>query len=283
MMLKVTIFVLAFSSVGLLLNQVYPLGEGWVRAWEKKRLDKVTPKLDRMFLDIPLRRLLLLDIISPVILGLLGYLFVRHILAAIIGAIFGLAIPSLVIKNLEKIRCSQFSKQIVDGLMILSSSLKAGLSLLQAIDALVEEMPPPISQEFSLVVRQVRMGVTLEVALNDLKKRMPAEELDLIVTAVLVAQETGGDITETFSKLVFTIRERDKLMGRVKALTVQGRLQGWIMGALPIFFAFFVYNINKSYFEFMLQDKVGQFLIFYAIISEVVGVLFISILSKIEV
>lgn len=282
-MLKPIIFILAFGSAGLLLSQLYPIGEVWAIIWQKKRLDKITPKLDRMFLDIPLKKLILLDLLSPLVLGLLGFIFFRHFIGAIAGVIFGLMLPSLVIKNLETMRCSRFSKQIVDGLMILSSSLKAGLSLLQAFDTLVEEMPAPISQEFGLVVRQVRMGATLEVALNDLKKRMPVEELDLIVTAVLVAQETGGDITQTFSKLVFMIREKDKLMGRVKALTVQGRLQGWIMMALPVLFAFFVYNTNKTYFDFMLRDKVGQFLIFYAVISEVVGIIFIRILSKVEV
>jgi len=283
MFLKFIILVLIFGSAGLIGTQLYPIGETWFKLWEKKRLDKVTPKLDRMFLDVPLKKLLLLDVLSPIVLAGLSFLFLRHIFAALIGAIFGLMLPSLIIKNMEKLRASRFSKQLVDGLMILSSSLKAGLSLLQAFDALVEEMPSPISQEFSLVVRQVRMGATLEVALNDLKKRMPAEELDLIITAVLVAQETGGDITETFSKLVFTIREREKLMGRVKALTVQGRLQGWIMGLLPIGFAFFVHSINKTYFDFMLKDKVGQMLIAYAIISQVVGILLIRILSKIEI
>lgn len=283
MLLKFTIFILAFGSVGLLCNQLYPLGEMWVRIWEKRRLDRVTPKLDRMFLDVPLKKLLLMDLLSPIIFGLVSFFLVKHIFAAIIGGILGLVFPSLVIKNMEKLRRHRFSRQIIDGLMILSSSLKAGLSLLQAFDVLVEEMPQPISQEFSLVVRQIRMGVTLEVALNDLRKRLQLEELDLIVTTVLLAQETGGDITEIFSRLVYTIRERDKLMGRVKALTVQGRLQGWIMGMLPIGFAFFVYSINKSYFDFMVKDKIGQFLIFYAVISEIVGVLFIRILSRIEI
>ena len=283
MLLKIAIILLTFIATGLLFIQLIPVGKIWVRIWQKKRAEKITPKLDRIFLDVPLKKLLLLDILSPIVLGLCGLIFSRHILGGIIGAALGLMLPSLIIKNMEKMRCSMFSKQVVDGLMILSSSLKAGLSLLQAFDTLVEEMPPPISQEFSLVVRQVRMGVTLEAALTDLKKRMPVEELDLIVTAVLVAQETGGDITETFSKLVFTIREREKLMGRVKALTVQGRLQGWIMSALPIFFAFFVYSTNKAYFEFMLKDKVGQFLIVYAFFSEITGIVIIRILSKIEV
>ena len=283
MALKLSILMLTFLSMGLICNHLYPFGELWVKIWEKRRMEKVTPKLDRMFLDISVKKLLLMDLLSPVIFGGVAFLLLRHILAAVLGAMVGLMLPSMIVKNLEKIRCIKFSRQIIDGLMILSSSLKAGLSLLQAFDALVEEMPPPISQEFGLVVRQVRMGVTLETALTDLKKRMPLEELDLIITAVLVAQETGGDITQTFSKLVYTIRERDKLMGKVKALTVQARLQGWIMGMLPIAFAFFVYFTNKNYFDFMLQDKVGQFLIFYAVVSEILGIIFIRILSKVEV
>ena len=90
-------------------------------------------------------------------------------------------------------------------------------------------MPNPISQEFSLVIRQIQMGISLEEAMTKLKKRMNIDELDMVVTAMMVARETGGDLTQTFSRVVYTIQERNKLIGRVKALCIQAKLQGAIM------------------------------------------------------
>lgn len=282
-MLRLTILIIGFGLCGYWAGRVYPWIERWFFNWQKKQAEKFTPRLDRMFLDVPIKRLILLDILCPLIGGGLAFVFVGNLLGIILGVGFGLLIPSLVIKYWEQARMVKFRKQLVDGLMVLSGALKAGLSLLQAFEVLVEEMPNPISQEFSLAVRENRVGVPLEKSLADLKKRMPVEELDLVITAILVAREVGGNLTETFSQLVFTIREKNKLMDRVRTLTVQGRLQGWIMSLLPVFFAIFVHMTNPRFFDILFQDRVGQFLIGYAIFSQIVGIFLIRKLSKVEV
>ncbi len=246
-------------------------------------MEKMTPKLENMFLNVPIPRLILLDVLSPLVLGIAGFIISRNILVAVIGAVLGLALPLIVITQMEKARRNKFSQQLIDGLMVLSGSLRAGLSLLQSLEVLVEEMSGPIGQEFSLVVRENRMGVPLEVSLANLKKRVPIEELDMIVTAILVARETGGDLTETFSQLIFTIRERGKLLGRLKALTVQARLQGIIMGVLPIAFAFFVYSFNPHFFDIMLNNESGRFMLILAVILELLGVFFIHKFSKVDI
>jgi len=147
----------------------------------------------------------------------------------------------------------------------------------------VEEMPAPISHEFALVVRENKMGVDLSDCLAHLKQRMPVEDLDLINTAIGIVRDTGGDLTEVLENLVFAIREKKKLGDRVRALTVQGRLQGYIMMVLPIGFSIFIYFVNPHNFEIMLQDKLGQTLLTWAVISEAIGIIFIKKLSKIEV
>jgi tight adherence protein B len=112
---------------------------------------------------------------------------------------------------------------------------------------------------------------------------MPTEDLDLIVTAILVARETGGDLTETFNQLIFTIRERSKLIGRLNALTVQARLQGVIMGILPIAFAIFVYSFNPRFFDIMLKNETGRMLLGAAFILEVLGIFFIRKFSTVDI
>lgn len=277
------IAILIFIAITIFIYSGYPFFERTAQSWQKKRVEKVTPKLDKMFIDISPQKLLLIDIISPLSVALLAFFLTKRFWLAIVAALAGLVIPTFIIKHLETLRRSRFSNQLVDGLMLLSGSLKAGLSLPQAFEALVEEMPPPISQEFSLVVRENRMGVPLEECLDKLKTRMCSEELDMIVTAILVAKDTGGDITTIFSNLVITIRERNKLLGRVRALCMQGRLQGRIMMALPIVFGYGVYKLDPSFFNVLLNDPQGRWLLAYAVVSEIIGIILIARMSKIEI
>ena len=272
-----------FIAIILLAYTLYPFMEGYFQSWHKSRAGKISPKLDQIFIDIPYRRLLLIDVAIPLAAGFLAFYLTRIFWIGIVSAFSGLVIPNIIVQQLEKIRRGRFAAQLVDGLMLLSGSLKAGLSLIQAFEALVEEMPAPISQEFSLVVRQNRMGIPLEDCLSGLKQRMQCEELDMIVTVILVARETGGDMTTIFSNLVFTIRERSRLLGKVRALCAQGKLQGKIMMFLPIVFGYSVYKLDPHFVEVLTNDPQGKFLLMYAVVSEILGIIFISRLSKIEV
>ena len=127
------------------------------------------------------------------------------------------------------------------------------------------------------------MGVPIDECLYKLKRRMQCEELDMIVTAVLVARETGGDLTGLFSNLVTTIRERSRLLGRVRALCTQGKFQGNIMMFLPIVFGYSVYKLDPTFINSLLTDPQGKSILLYAIVSEILGIFFIAKLSKIEV
>jgi tight adherence protein B len=167
--------------------------------------------------------------------------------------------------------------------MILSSCLKGGLSLLQAIEALVEELPPPINQEFGIILRENKMGMALEESFEKLNKRLPSEELNLLTTAILVARETGGDITKLFATLINTIRAKLKLMDNIRTLSLQGRIQGVVMSFLPIVFVFMVYSFNPRYFDIMLSNPTGRLLLIYAVVSEVIGAFLIRIFSKMNI
>jgi tight adherence protein B len=283
MLTKIFLFSAVFVGVFYLMYLAYPLFETAMESWQRKRMDKITPQLNNMFLDIALNKLLLIDVLSPLVSGLLVFFITSNILFAAAAAVAGLAIPILVVKRLEALRRQKFASQLVDGLMILSSSLKAGLSLLQSFEELAQEMPNPISQEFSLVIRQMQMGVSLEEAMLKLKRRMRLDELDMVITAMLVARETGGDLTLTFSRVIYTIQERNKLIGRVQALCVQANMQGIIMSLLPILFGVFVYKVNPGFFDVFFKDNFGRGLMTYAIISEVLGIIFIRKLSKVDI
>jgi len=127
------------------------------------------------------------------------------------------------------------------------------------------------------------MGVSFEEALLHLKKRMHSEDLDLIVTAMSIARETGGQLPAVFSKLVFTIKERQTLRGKVAALTIQAKLQGLIMSLLPVIFVIVVYRFNPEHFQFLLKDSLGRMLLAYAVFSQIVGGILIFKFSQVEV
>lgn len=282
-MLKYAILLLAFGSVSFLTYKYLPAILYWYAQVLKKRMEKPTRQLEQMFVLTQRSRLISIFTITPLSLGLVGFTLTRQLFGFVAGLVFGLIVPTIVINIMAIRRQKKFEAQLVDGLMLLSSSLKAGMSLNQAIEVLAEEMPAPISEEFILVMRENRMGVVLEDCLAHLKQRMPVEDLGLVTTAIAIARETGGDLTEIFSQLVLTIREKNKLEGRVKALTVQARLQGVIMGILPIAFAGFVYVFNPHNFDIMLKDKLGVSLLIWAGVSELIGLILIKKLSRVEV
>ena len=127
------------------------------------------------------------------------------------------------------------------------------------------------------------MGISLDESLERLNRRMRSEELNLIVTAISVARETGGSLPQTFGQLTSTLREKNKLLGKVKTLTVQGRLQGVIMSLLPIGFTILVFSLNPGFFNIMLKNELGRMLLGYALISQIVGMFLIRKFSKVEV
>lgn len=283
MVVKMLVYILLFGSTAALCYWFVPAAIDRVYAWRLRGVEVQRTRLKEMFLDMDPQRLFLLNVIAPAILGFVGLGMTRSLAGLLIGGGVGFAIPAIVVKNMISSRKSKFQSQITDGLMILSSCLKGGLSLLQSIEALVEELPPPISQEFGMILRENKMGIALEESFENLNRRMPSDELNLLTTAILVARETGGDITLLFGKLIQTIRAKIKIMDNVKTLSMQGKIQGIVMSGLPIVFTMMVLSFQPNYFDIMLSSPLGRGLIVYAVISELIGMYMIRIFSRVQV
>ncbi|MDP3042664.1 MAG: type II secretion system F family protein [Candidatus Omnitrophota bacterium] len=281
--MRLLIILLIFGSIAGLAYELIPLLLGRYSQLQGKRMENASKELHKMFIYTEKRRLLSVFTITPLVLGTLGFMILNNPFGVLVGVGLGLLLPRIWIKNMGRKRLNNFAKQLVDALMLLSSSLKAGMSLPQAFEVLTEEMPAPISDEFALVIKENKMGVSLEDCLAHLKQRIPLDDLELLTTAISISRETGGDLTEIFGNLVHTIREKRKLDDRVRILTVQGRLQGAIMGLLPIAFGVFMYFTNPGNFDIMLKDKTGQMLLAWAVISEIIGIILIRKLSRVEI
>ena len=277
------IAILLTAAVILLAVGMFPFLSSKFGGWHVKREQAIARETDKSFYDKGPERIMRLQFILPLILGILAFIFSQSFLIAIFGVVFGLFVPSLLLKIRAGQRRNKFNNQILDAIMVLSSSLKGGLSLLQALEVLAEEMPVPMSQEIGLVVRENKMGVSLEDCLVHLNKRMDMEELRLVVNSILVARETGGDLTKVLARLSITIRDNRKLKDSIKTLTLQGRLQGIIMSALPFLFVWWVLMFNRKHFDIMLNSQQGRVLLIVAVVLQLVGMILIKKFSTIKV
>lgn len=255
---------------------------GGLTRYQKGKVEKATKELDDIFLDVKPKWMKFAYGIGPISAGGLAFVLTNSAPLAFVGAIVGIVVPDLWVRNVKAVRRKKFHAQLVDALFILSSSLRAGLSLPQAFEQLANEMSPPSSQEYGLVVKAHRLGRTLEYALEGLNQRIQSDDLRLVTTALLLARETGGDVTSIIQQLIVTIRERKKLHDKVTTLTVQGRFQAYIMSALPVIFALFVRSFNPEYFRLLLTDTFGQLALALACVLWLVGIILLMIMSKVE-
>lgn len=280
----VLIIIICVAASVLLLNQVLlPVPLRVYHQTQEKKAQEASKKLENLFLEIERKKITLIFVITPLLLAGAGFFFLQNPVGAIAGGTIGLVLPNIFIKIWEKARRQKFEIQLLDSLLILSGSLKAGLSLLQSLEVLVEDTAPPLSQEFGLVLKEVKMGMSLEESLRRLSKRMPSEELTMLVSSILVAQETGGDITKVFSRLAVTMRNNRKLKDNIKTLTMQGKMQGIIMSILPFIFIWWVMTFNRQHFDIMLESETGRILLIVAGALQVLGLFLIYKFSIIKV
>jgi tight adherence protein B len=275
--------VLILLSVILIAMSLLPVIMQKIQSWQQKKEAMVAKEMDKMFNYKSPKNITMLYFILPMVLAFGGFIILKSSIIAILGSLIGLAIPNFILKIRYKNRIQKFNGQLLDAINMLSSCLKGGLSLLQGFEVLVEEMPEPISQELGLVVRENKMGIPLEESLVRLNKRMNLEELSLIINALLVSRETGGELTKVFSRLSVTIRDNRKLKESIKTLTLQGRLQGAIMSFLPIVFVAWVLSTDKHHFDVMLKSDLGRMLLVIAVILQIVGMIMIKAFSTIKI
>ena len=212
---------------------------------------------------------------------------------AAFGAVVGMQIPRIYLGITASKRMNAFDNQLSDTLNLWVNALRSGYSVLQGMEAIATELPPPVSREFERVVQEVRLGLGMEEALDNMYNRVPSEDLDLVITAVNIQREVGGNLAEILDTISYTIRERVRIKGEIRALTAQGRISGWVVGLLPLGLAGLLYMMNPEYMEQLwLPDKpwvlepflpCGWVVIGVALFMMLMGVIAISKIVNIEV
>lgn len=200
--------------------------------------------------DVKLRvseYLVLVGVSAVVTAGLAYFLFNQNIVLAIVGFFVGLRLPKIGVNVTAGRRMRAFDGQLSDTLNLWVNALRSGYSVLQGMETIATELPPPVSREFERVVQEVRLGLSLEKSLDNMYRRVPSEDLDLVITAVNIQREVGGNLAEVLDTISYTIRERVRIKGEIRTLTAQGRISGWIISLLPIILAGILYMINPEY------------------------------------
>lgn len=273
---------LVFVAVGLLTYAVVPVVATQAGELNKKRNQQFLRQMDRTLQEDDVQKAYRLYAIGPLALAIAGLIFTPpglKFLGVIAGVVAGLLLPRFWIGHLIKQRRTKFNDQMMDALMIMSSSFRGGLSLIQALETVVDEMPDPIRYEFSIVLGENKMGVSLDETLNRLYKRVPSPGLQQMITAILLSRETGGNLPAIFSRIVQSIRERKKVEMNLQTLTVQGKLQAVVMTGLPILFIGAVSSSNPAFFDPMLKTELGHKAIILCAILWTLGAVFVIKIS----
>ncbi len=241
----------------------------------QQRAKDFAREMDRSLVAVDIEMVQRLYIIAPFVCAALGGIFApqnaMRPAGVILGFFVGLVLPKFYANNLLRKRREQFDRQLVDALMIMSSSFRGGMSLVQSLEAVADEMPDPIRHEFGIVLGENKMGIALDESLNRLYKRMPSISLQQLVSAILLARETGGNLPVIFSRIVGTIRERRKIEENLMVLTVQGKLQAFVMSGLPVGFFIMVNSTNPKYFHIMVSTDIGRILLGISVVLWLIG------------
>ena len=226
---------------------------------------------------------LILQGVASVITGALAFLISSSFFVSLVFALGGWFIPKIWLSRRQAKRIKAFNEQLADTISLLSNSLRSGLSLVQAIEMISRESEPPVSEEFQRVVREIGLGVGPQDALLHLVRRIKSDDLDLLVTAILVQFEVGGNLSRILDSIATTIRERVKLHGEIKTMSAQGRMAGYMLSGMPIGIGGILMLIAPDYIGKLFSPGPWLVLPVCAVMGVVIGGLVINKLVDIEV
>ncbi|VGO21495.1 type II secretion system F family protein [Pontiella sulfatireligans] len=208
---------------------------------------------------------------------------IRGAVAGSVGAVATLSMQRLILKVLRVRRLERFNNQLVDALTSMSNALKAGFSIQQAFETIVKEGQNPIAQEYGMFLQQLRVGMLFEDALADMTRRIDSEDLDLMVQAIEIARQTGGNLTEVFDRISETIRERRRIEGKIKSLTAQGKIQGRVVSAMPFILGGMLYVLDPQMMVTFFKSMAGIGIIIAVLIMQLCGNFVIKKIINIDV
>ena len=266
----------------------------------KARLLAEAPALARVLLRLPrvheLDRLLEQSGVSWSVARFLGYTLIAMVVGFFVArllypflvfyllmALFSALLPLLFVLRKRDKRLLRFEEQLPEALDLMGRALRAGHAFPSALKMVGDEMPEPICLEFRIAFDEVNYGISMQTALTNLAVRVPSMDLRYFVIAVLIHRETGGNLSEILSNISTIIRERLKLLGKVRVLSAEGRMSAWILGLLPFCTAFVINFVNPKFMSVLWTDSAGQRLLALAGVMIIIGLFWMRKIIRIHV
>ncbi|HEY2422147.1 MAG TPA: type II secretion system F family protein [Neobacillus sp.] len=249
----------------------------------KEKNTKLETKLAQAGIPLKPEEYILFQWIITALIGGLFFLFSGNLFFILIGGIIGFLLPKWYLRKKQRDRVSKFNEGLADMITTIVGSLRAGFSFQQALKSVTEEASSPIKDEMDSVLKEMQYGKSIEDALNDLKERMPSEDLDLMIQAILIQRQVGGNLATVLDKIVETIRDRTKIQRQISTLTAQGRLSGYVIALLPVILGIVLYFMQPDYIGTLFHNPIGIAMIVAALISGIIGFVMIKKITSIEV
>ena len=253
-MVAICVFIFSYLMYDRILAYLYEKSLG--------NRETILDLLDKMFIKTNKKNITLMLLLFS--FGMGGVIFLAlwpHIIMGFLMGVsvtmLGWSLPKILITRMWNKRCTHITNQMVDGMTIMSNGVKAGLSVTQAMERVVENMRGPLPQEFGLILNKIRLGMSVEEALNDFGERVPRQDTQMLVTAVNILKETGGNLAETFTMMTTTIRDRQKVEKKIEAMTAQGVMQGVIMTLVPFLLLVVFLVIDPNYVKPLFTTPMG--------------------------
>jgi len=249
---------------------------------QRKQLERLADELYVAGIALRAEEFVLFWVLVTIALPLLFLFFGASPIVCVGLVIIGAAAPIALVRLKRQNQLGKIDKQLIDAVVIISNSMRAGMSFQSAMQNIANEMEPPISKEFARVCRETKLGMSLETSFDRMITRTGNKDLELICNAVIIQRQIGGNLSEVLDNISATISERIRLRGEIKAMTASGTLSGYIIGALPVFMLLILMFLNPQYINMFFTTSAGRVMLLISAVMETIGFLLVRKIVNIK-
>jgi tight adherence protein B len=244
---------------------------------------EATTNLEDMFIFVDPAQMFYWNVGALFVLPPLLWLMFGNPVIAVAVAVGLIVMPKWLVGHLRKSRFSTFEKQLPDAMLMVSGSMRAGAGLNVALESMVAESKPPVSQEFELLLREARVGVDFDTALKHMEARLPIQDFVMVVSAMRISREVGGNLADILESIADTLRKKHVMEGKINSLTAQGKIQGVVMTGLPLFLMLVLWKMEPQAMDPLFNTWMGWAVLAVIAVMEGLGYFFISKIVSIDV
>ena len=258
-------------------------GEGMLSKQQASLADQASTTLADMFIFIDPQKMFRYNVVGMFVLPAAVYFLTVNPVFTLATLVATYVLPKYYVRAMRTRRFKTLEKQLPDALLMITGAMSAGASVNIAIESMIKEQRPPIAQEFELMMRELRIGVDFDTALKNMEKRNPIADFALVISALRISREVGGNLAEILNSLADTLREKQTMEGKIASLTAQGKIQGVVMTALPLLVMFGLTQIEPVAMAPLFSTWPGWLTLTVIGVMEVMGYFFIQRITAIDV